>query len=131
MTNSDRLSDSDWLSYVEAAARGDMDGDPDATKTLDEMGPAAVILRLVNMVRQMRSGVPEIQKIQFIASVIARYPCERCDPHETGSPCNEHGENCWSMYMAEAEHVYREFVLPLENELRNLKEKQETGENGL
>lgn len=59
MTNSDRLSDSDWLSYVEAAARGDMDGDPDATKALDEMGPAAVILRLVGMVRERCPVCPD------------------------------------------------------------------------
>ena len=56
MTNSDHLSDSDWLSCVEAAARGDMAGDPDATKKLDEMGPAAVILRLVEMVRWLLEG---------------------------------------------------------------------------
>lgn len=55
MTNSDHLSDSDWLSRVEAAARGDMAADPDATKKLDEMGPAAVILRLVEMVRDMKT----------------------------------------------------------------------------
>ena len=47
---------SDWLSCVEAAARGDMAGDPDATKKLDEMGPAAVILRLVGMVRWLAEG---------------------------------------------------------------------------
>lgn len=40
----------DWLTAVETAARGDMAGDPEATKRLDELGPADVILRLVEMV---------------------------------------------------------------------------------
>lgn len=46
--------DFDWLTAVETAARGDMAGDPEATKRLDELGPAAVILRLVEIVRETK-----------------------------------------------------------------------------
>lgn len=124
MIKANHLSDSDWLSAVEAAARGDMAGDPEATKCLDEMGPAAVILRLVDMVRRLSVGGPNPLTIRAIAAVISRYPCGRCDPHDTGSACNEHGESCRSMYMAEAKDVYREFVLPLENELNALRNRK-------
>lgn len=118
MIEANHLSAPDWLSAVEAAARGDMAGDPEATKCLDEMGPAAVILRLVDMVRRLSTEDLEMGKITTIAGTIAARPCGRCDPEETGAPCAEHGESCWNMYLDEAEDVYRQFILPLENELK-------------
>lgn len=52
LTKPNMITLEDWLTAVETAARGDIAGDPEATKRLDELGPAAVILRLVGMVRR-------------------------------------------------------------------------------
>lgn len=53
LTKPNMTTPEDWLTAVETAARGDMSGDPEATKHLDALGPADVILRLVEMVRDL------------------------------------------------------------------------------
>lgn len=78
MTNSVLLSDSDWLSRVEAAARGDMAGDPDATKKLDEMGPADVILRLVEMVRWLAIHRTCPPNITHTGPICRKKSCAAC-----------------------------------------------------